>query len=100
MLAWHLESQQGTNKNCPPEFLIFSALELPSCGLVVFIDMNIYILIEGRNFKTFLKENYAVALGSYYIFTKKLLKVELNMMLIVLMELAHIRHTWTLHFIL
>ena len=25
-----------------------------------------YILIEGRNFKTFLKENYAIALDSCY----------------------------------
>ena len=29
-----------------------------------FIDMNTYILTKSRNFKTFLKENYAVALDS------------------------------------
>ena len=28
-----------------------------SCEIVVFIDMDTYILTEGRNFKTFLKEN-------------------------------------------
>ena len=51
-------------ENCVPEFTIVSALELPSYGLVVFIDMNMYILAEGKNLKTFLKENYATALDS------------------------------------
>ena len=46
-----------------------------------------HILTEGRNFKTFLKESYAVALDSCYIFNKKNNKNEkLNMMLIALME--------------
>ena len=58
------ESQRDTHK-------LFSALKLPLCGLVVFTDMNTYILTEGgRSFKTFLKENYAVALDSCYLFTK------------------------------
>ena len=39
---------------------------------MVFIDVNMYILIEGRNFKTFLKENYATAWDSCYLFTKML----------------------------
>ena len=30
--------------------------------------MNCYILTDGRNLKAFLKENYAVALGSCYMF--------------------------------
>ena len=38
---------------------------------MVFIGINTYILTEGRNFKTFLKENYASALDSCYMFTKK-----------------------------
>ena len=29
--------------------------------------MNMYILTEGRNFKTFMKENYAIALDSCYL---------------------------------
>ena len=29
--------------------------------------MIMYILTEGRNFKTFLKENYAIALDSCYL---------------------------------
>ena len=33
--------------------------------------MNPYILREGRNFKTFLKENYTVALNNCYMFTNK-----------------------------
>ena len=54
------------------EFPILSALKLPLCELVVFIDMETYILTEGRHFKTFLKENYAIALDSCYLFTKKM----------------------------
>ena len=62
------KSHNKAHKNCAPEFLIPSALKLTSCELVVFIDMNAYILIEGRSFKTILKENYAVALNSCYLF--------------------------------
>ena len=43
---------------------------MSACGLVVFIDLNTYIL-KGTNFKTFLKEYYAVALECWTI-----LKVE------------------------
>ena len=33
-----------------------------------FIDMNMRILIEGhRNFEIYLKENYAIALDSFYL---------------------------------
>ena len=59
MHALHQKSQQGLHKkNCVPEFPILSALKLPRCGLVVFIDMNTYILKEDRNLVTVLKENY------------------------------------------
>ena len=34
---------------------------------VIFMDMIMYVLTEGRNFKTFLKENYATALDSCYL---------------------------------
>ena len=40
----------------------FQPFKLASCGLVVFIDMKTYVTEGGRNFKTFLKENYAIAL--------------------------------------
>ena len=54
---------------------------------MVCIDINWYILTEGgRNFKKILKDNYAVALDSCYLFTTKMLNMELNMILIVLME--------------
>ena len=46
-----------------PEFLIFTALKLHSCELAIINDMNTYILTEDRSFKTFLKENYAIALN-------------------------------------
>ena len=38
--------------------------------MLAFIAMNIYIL-KGTNFKTFLKENYAIALDSCYLCTSK-----------------------------
>ena len=50
-------------------------------------NIRIY-LTEGRNFKTFSKENYAIVLGSFYLFTKKMLNMKLSTILIVLMELA------------
>ena len=53
--------------------------------------MNTYILTEGRNFKIFLEANYAIALGSCYMLIKKMMNMELNMMLTVLMEFAKIR---------
>ena len=62
-------------KSCVPEFPILSAHKLSLFGLVVFIDINTYILTEGRNFKRFLKENYAIVLSSCYLFTY-LLNVE------------------------
>ena len=42
------KSQQDTQK-IVPEFLILSALKLPSFGLMVFIDMNTCILTEGQH---------------------------------------------------
>ena len=43
---------------------ILSVLKLSSCGPVVFISVNTYILTEDTNFKAFLKENYPIALDS------------------------------------
>ena len=54
----HRKSPQSIQKNYVLEFLILSALKLCSCGVMVFIYMNTYLVIEGRNIKTFLKENY------------------------------------------
>ena len=39
--------------------------------------------------KQFWKENYAIALDSCYSFTEKMLEMELNMILIVLMVCLH-----------
>ena len=83
----HEKSQQSIQKSCVPEFLY---------GLVLFIDMNTYILTEGRDFKAFLKQNYAITLERCYLFTKKMSNMELKMILIVLMEFAYIRNSWTL----
>ena len=41
-----------------------------SPGLVVFIDMSLHILTEGRNFKTFFKESYVAVWDSCYLITK------------------------------
>ena len=91
--AWctHAPKVSARHKICVPEFPILSAHKLPSCGLVV----NTYIITEERDFKRFLKENYTIALDGCYLFTKKMLNVEKNMILIVLMEFPFIRHSWT-----
>ena len=62
--------------------------------------MNTFLLTGGRNFKTFLKENYAIALQLRFlrtvfskkrtVFSKTMLDMELNMMLIVLMKFAYV----------
>ena len=52
----HQNSQRGT------QITFFQPFKLASCELVVFIDMKTYVTEGGRNFKTFLKENYAIAL--------------------------------------
>ena len=57
-------------RNYVSEFPLLSELKLALCGLVVFTDMKMYILIEGRNFKTYLNENYSIALGSCQFFPK------------------------------
>ena len=83
-------------ENCASELLILSALKLPSCELVVFINMNTYILTEGKHLKTILKESYLIGLDSCYIFTKNMLNMEFKivlMELIVLMEFAYIRNS-------
>ena len=59
-VCMHEKSQQSIQKSCVPEFLY---------GLVVFIDMNTYILTEGKDFKAFLKQNYAITLERCYLFT-------------------------------
>ena len=46
-----LEIQITKSKIVP----VLSAIKLHSCELVVFIDMNRYILTEDRDFKKFLK---------------------------------------------
>ena len=51
------------SKKIAPEFLNLSAFKLPLCGLVVFIDVNTYLLTVDSSFKIFLKKNYAIALG-------------------------------------
>ena len=60
-LWFPIKVSQGTQRRCVPEFLILSALKLPSYGLVVFINMN----TEDTNFKTFLQENYLIDLESF-----------------------------------
>ena len=71
--------KQGIQKNCITKFSILSALKLPSCGVVVFIDMNTFLYLQ----KT---EHFFC-----FLFTKEMLIMELNIILIVLMEFAYIR---------
>ena len=45
--VWQQKFQPCTQKYSAPGFLILSALKLPSCGRVAFIDMISNILTEG-----------------------------------------------------
>ena len=47
-----------------------------------------------RNFRTLLEENCAIAFDSCHLFTKKILNIKLNMILIVLMEFTYIKKTF------
>ena len=61
---------------------------------MVFIDMNSYLMTEGRNFKTFLKDNFGINLDSCYIFTKKIVEHEIeHNVSTVLMEFSYIRRS-------
>ena len=85
------KSQQTMLENCVTEFPILSTAKLPLCELVVYIEMNTYILMEGRKFKTLLKENYGQLL--LWTIVTYFLKICLNMILIVLMEFSENRHS-------
>ena len=61
--------QRGT---CKHQKCQRSTQSTSSCELVIFIDLSMCILTEAaKSFKTFLKENYAIALETCYLFTKK-----------------------------
>ena len=64
-----------STKSLVPQGIVYKKLctrfyNFFSPGLIVFIDINMYLLTESRNFKTFLKENYVIAWDSCYLFTK------------------------------
>ena len=58
-------------QNCVPKIPVLLALKLCSYKLVFFLDINTYILIEDRNFKPYMKENYGITLDNCYVFTKE-----------------------------
>ena len=68
-------SKQDIQKNC--------VLEFPEY-------MNTHVLTEGRNFETFSNVNYAMALDSCYLSTKKILNMESSVILIVPIKFAYI----------
>ena len=88
--AWHLKSQQGTQKSYAPEFLILAVLKLTSCGLVDLLNMN---KVKGTHLKTLKEKLKLLRTIVRCIFPKKILNMDWNMMLTVLMEFAHIRHS-------
>ena len=62
-------SQQIRNtKEIYQNFQFFQPLIITSCVPVIFSDMNNYIF---KSFRTFCKQNYAIALGNCCLFTKK-----------------------------
>ena len=61
--AWHQKSQQSTRKKCAPEFLILSALKLPSCGLLVFKKYEHLYTYRRYKFKNILERKIFNCLG-------------------------------------
>ena len=87
------QKSQGDTEN------FFWTLKLSLYGLVVvfkkymYLNVNMYLLTEeGRSFKTFLKENYGIALDNCYLFTKKMLNMELKMT----STYGYIKYCWNL----
>ena len=76
-------------KKCVTVFPILSALNYYLHVYLWFLEIwtITYLQKEGINFKIFWKENYAIALNSCCLFTKKLLNMELNIILCL----------WSLH---
>ena len=64
----HQKSQTRHKKIVYQNLQFFQPLRITFMWTLVFIDLNTYILTEDRNFKTFLKENYAIALDSCYTY--------------------------------
>ena len=77
----HQKSQEGTQKDVYQNFSsFFSVFKLPLCELVVFIE-----------FQNILERKLSNCFGQLLLI-KKMLNMELKMILIVLMEFAYIRH--------
>ena len=57
-------------RNITYKCLLNQSASVPSSIKMESVMVNNYILTESRNFKTFLKEKFAVALGSCYMFIK------------------------------
>ena len=74
------------------KFPILLALDYYTFMCTIFINMNTYILTEGRNFKTFWKARKLF----WTVFPCLILNMELNLILILLIEFACIRQSWTL----
>lgn len=69
------------------------AAELASYRILIYIDMNTYILTEGKNFNVFLHERFAIAFHSCYLFTEENLNIDSDMTLIVPREFSYIRNS-------
>ena len=53
-----------------------------------------------KEFQNISKENYTVALDSCYLFTKRMLNIWLNMILLVIIRFVYSRYSWALQQIL
>ena len=88
------ESQQTryTKKFVYKKFQFFQPLIIvPSCVLVIFMDINTYILTERKEFQNILESKKIMQLV-WTAVTCLIMNMRLNMILLVLMEFARIRH--------
>ena len=87
-------STQDIQKNCVLEFRNLSALITFMWTSGFYWYEHVYTYRKARISKHFWKKiTYATALDICYLFTKKTLNIELNMILVVLIEFVYIRHS-------
>ena len=63
-------NKQGIQKYVYQNFQFFQPLKITFMWTCDFYRYEHVYVYKGRNFKSFLKENYAIALNSCYLFTK------------------------------
>ena len=91
----HLKFQKDKQDNCTPEFLILSALKLPSCRLISFYNNHLYTY-RIQEFQNIFEKNLCNCFEQlFYIFLENVY-MELNMLAVLTESNTCIRYCETL----